>query len=77
MWYRSEVDRLTELLRSKTIDLPNNGNDHRLGEINVPQPVSAYEVRQNVSISRMQDNIMETHRFDRRVSTPLISSQVC
>ncbi|KAF7148749.1 hypothetical protein RHSIM_Rhsim03G0094000 [Rhododendron simsii] len=78
MLRRSEVDRLTELLHSKPIDIPTK-DDHKMGEVNVPQPMSAYGIQQNVSSSPMQHHVIETpleNRFRGRVLTPLISSHV-
>ncbi|XP_058208006.1 nuclear pore complex protein NUP1-like isoform X2 [Rhododendron vialii] len=75
---RSEVDRLTELLHSKPIDVPT-GDDHKMGEVNVPQSMSAYGVQQNVSSSPMQHHVMEMpleNRFRGHFLTPLISSHV-
>ncbi|KAI8563335.1 hypothetical protein RHMOL_Rhmol03G0104200 [Rhododendron molle] len=75
---RSEVDRLTELLHSKPIDIPTR-DDHNIGEVNVPQPMSAFGIQQNVSSSPMQHHVIETpleNRFRGHVLTPLISSHV-
>lgn len=78
MLLRSEADRLTELLHSKPIDIPT-GDDHKMGEVNIPQPMSAYGIQQNVSSSPMQHHVIETpleNRFRGHVLTPSISSHV-
>lgn len=78
MLHRSEVDRLTELLHSKPIDIPT-GDDHRMGEVNGPQPMSAYGIQQNGSSSPMQHKVIPTRLENRSrgcVLTPLIRSNV-
>ncbi|KAI8029448.1 Nuclear pore complex protein NUP1 [Camellia lanceoleosa] len=76
---RSEVDRLTELLHSKTVDLPN-GDEYKRSESNVPQPSSAFERQDEFASSPIQANRNETHLKSHRlhgpISTPIVSSQV-
>ncbi|XP_057471457.1 nuclear pore complex protein NUP1-like isoform X2 [Actinidia eriantha] len=76
---RSEVDRLTELLQSKTADIPN-GNEGKRNEQNFPQPVSPFGIQHEFASSPMQDNGMqsnlENNRFHGYLRTPVVSSQV-
>lgn len=73
---RSEIDRLTELLHSRTVDAPHGDEDMRT-ELNVPQPLSTAGRRQEFTRSPMQENGMvphlESHKFHGCISTPDVS----
>ncbi|XP_028086924.1 nuclear pore complex protein NUP1 isoform X3 [Camellia sinensis] len=72
---RSEVDRLTELLHSKTVDLPN-GDEYKRSESNVPQPSSAFERQDEYASNPIQANgnetHLESHRLHGPISTPVV-----
>ncbi|KAG5533019.1 hypothetical protein RHGRI_027305 [Rhododendron griersonianum] len=76
---RSEIDRLTELLHSRTVDAPQGDEDTRT-ELNVPQPLSTAGIRHELTRSPMQANgiepHLESHKFHGRISTPGASSLV-
>ncbi|XP_058183373.1 nuclear pore complex protein NUP1-like isoform X2 [Rhododendron vialii] len=76
---RSEIDRLTELLHSRTVDAPQGDEDTRT-ELNVPQPLSTAGIRHELTHSPMQANgiepHLESHKFHGRISTPGASSLV-
>uniref|UniRef100_A0A5B6ZGT2 Putative nuclear pore complex protein NUP1 n=1 Tax=Davidia involucrata TaxID=16924 RepID=A0A5B6ZGT2_DAVIN len=71
---RSEIDRLTELLRSRTANLPDWDEDKGT-DASLPKPVSAFE-RQEDATGPMQENGIEGHGLHRVVSTPVVSSRV-
>uniref|UniRef100_A0A5B6ZE27 Putative nuclear pore complex protein NUP1 n=1 Tax=Davidia involucrata TaxID=16924 RepID=A0A5B6ZE27_DAVIN len=71
---RSEIDRLTELLRSRTANLPDWDEDKGT-DASLPKPVSAFE-RQEDATGPMQENGIEGHGLHRIVSTPVVSSRV-
>lgn len=77
---RSEIDRLTELLHSRTVDAPQGDEDTRT-ELNVPQPLSTAGIRHELTRSPTQANgiepHLESHKFHGRISTPGASSLVC
>ena len=79
LWYRAEIDRLTELLQSRSDDL-HNGVEGKRTEANLLQPVSAIVRRDEVASSPVQENRIERHlesrRFHGSISTPVVSSQV-
>ncbi|GFZ05984.1 nuclear pore complex protein [Actinidia rufa] len=76
---RVEIDRLTELLQSRSDDLPNGVEGNRT-KSNLLQPVSAIVRRDEFASSPVQENRiekqLESHRFHESISTPLVSSQV-
>ncbi|GFS37763.1 nuclear pore complex protein [Actinidia rufa] len=76
---RAEIDRLTELLQSRSDDL-HNGVVGKRTEANLIQPVSAIVRRVEVASSPVQENRIEKHlesrRFHGSISTPVVSSQV-
>ncbi|KAI8539607.1 hypothetical protein RHMOL_Rhmol09G0196200 [Rhododendron molle] len=76
---RSEIDHLTELLHSRTVDAPQGDEDTRT-ELNVPQPLSTAGIRHELTRSPMQANgiqpHLESHKFHGRISTPGASSLV-
>ncbi|KAA8539058.1 hypothetical protein F0562_025750 [Nyssa sinensis] len=71
---RSEIDRLTELLRSRTAELPDWDEDKRT-DADRSKPVSNFE-RQEDATGAMQENGIEGHELHRIVSTPIVSSRV-
>ncbi|GMP68206.1 hypothetical protein CsSME_00027897 [Camellia sinensis var. sinensis] len=72
---RSEIDHLTELLHSRTVDLPNWDEDKRNESI-VPQPVSAFGGQDGFASSSLQENRigshLESHRFHGCISSPIV-----
>ena len=70
---------MTELLQSKTADIPN-GSEGKRNEQNFPQPVSPFGIQHEFASSPMQDNGMqsnlENNRFHGYPRTPVVSSQV-
>ena len=79
LWYRAEIDRLTELLESRSDDLPNGVEGNRI-KSNLLQPVSAIVRRDEFASSPVQENWigkqLESHKLHESISTPLVSSQV-
>ncbi|KAL6977101.1 hypothetical protein U1Q18_025895 [Sarracenia purpurea var. burkii] len=72
---RSEIDRLTELLRSRTVDLPNGDVDKRT-ESNLPHPISDVGRQDEFVTTLMQENKKESHGFHECISTPIVRSKV-
>ncbi|CAL5406975.1 unnamed protein product [Camellia sinensis] len=72
---RSEIDHLTELLHSRTVDLPNWDEDKRNESI-IPQPVSAFGGQDGFASSPLQENRigshLESHRFHGCISSPIV-----
>ncbi|KAI7980189.1 Nuclear pore complex protein NUP1 [Camellia lanceoleosa] len=72
---RSEIDHLTELLHSRTVDLPNWDEDKRNESI-IPQPVSAFGGQDGFASSPLQENRigshLESHRFHGCISSPVV-----
>ncbi|XP_052185451.1 nuclear pore complex protein NUP1-like isoform X2 [Diospyros lotus] len=76
---RSEIDHLTELLRSRTIDIPNEDEDKRT-KSKLPEPVSANGRQHELTSSPIQENrrgsLLERHALHASISTPVGHSQV-
>ncbi|KAA8534607.1 hypothetical protein F0562_032134 [Nyssa sinensis] len=72
---RFEIDRLTELLHSRTADLPVGDEDKRTDE-NIPKPPSAFERQEEFATGPKQEHGIEGHGLHRVVSTPVVSSRV-
>lgn len=72
LWYRSEIDRLTELLHSRTIEFPAR-DDGKLTEANHSNPPSNLERHEELSSSPMQENRNEKFIG---IPTPAVSTRV-
>ncbi|XP_059624396.1 nuclear pore complex protein NUP1-like isoform X3 [Cornus florida] len=73
--FRSEIDRLTEVLHSRSVDLPV-GNENRKTEANLPKPPSAFERKGEFANSPMLKTGTENCRLHGGLSTPIVSSRV-
>ncbi|XWS57109.1 hypothetical protein CRYUN_Cryun09bG0143300 [Craigia yunnanensis] len=65
---RSEIDRLTSLLRSRTVDIPG-GNEEKMLKV---KPVVSYDKKENFPKTPVRENGTENHL----ISTPVVSSTV-
>lgn len=72
--YRSEIDRLTELLHSRTIEFPVR-DEGKLTEANHSNPPSNLERHEEFPSNPMQENRNERDKFI-GIATPAVSSQV-
>ncbi|XP_059628520.1 nuclear pore complex protein NUP1-like [Cornus florida] len=72
---RSEIDRLTELLQSRTSDLPV-GDENKKNEANLPKPVSASARQGEFSSCPRKENGIESHGLHGVVSAPVDCSRV-
>ncbi|XP_059664950.1 nuclear pore complex protein NUP1-like [Cornus florida] len=72
---RSDIDRLTELLHSRSVDLPV-GNENRKTEANLPKPPSAFERKDKFANTPMLKSGTENCRLHGGISTPIVSSRV-
>ncbi|KAF8403396.1 hypothetical protein HHK36_011498 [Tetracentron sinense] len=71
----AEIDRLTELLRSRTVDVPV-GNGKKMSEPSTPQPLAAHDRQEDLANISKQENGMDIQRLLGVISTPAVSSSV-
>ncbi|XP_042514378.1 nuclear pore complex protein NUP1-like isoform X2 [Macadamia integrifolia] len=71
---RAEIDRLTELLCSRTVDIPAEDEKIR-SEPSTSQPV-AYNLKVKSANVLVQENGLDTHRLLGEASAPAVSSSV-
>lgn len=71
LFYRSEIDHLTALLQSKTVDSPVTGEEKRM-ELVTSEQVLSHELKAEYPNSSALQNGIE----NRLVSTPFVSSRV-
>ncbi|XP_022742024.1 nuclear pore complex protein NUP1-like isoform X2 [Durio zibethinus] len=65
---RPEIDHLTSLLRSRTVDIPS-GNEEKRSKV---EPVVSYDKKENFPKTPVRENGTENHL----ISTPFVSSTV-
>ncbi|XP_043700526.1 nuclear pore complex protein NUP1-like isoform X2 [Telopea speciosissima] len=71
---RAEIDRLTELLRSRTVDIPAEDEKKR-SEPSTLQPV-AYNHKVELANVPVQENGVDSRRLLGEASTPAVSSRI-
>lgn len=67
---RYEIDHLTALLHSRTVDLPVEDEEKR-SEAKFSKPPDSCDTRGEISNNPVQENETESHRFLEAVSTPI------